>query len=99
MPAVILAVASPGLMVVTPLPRRCEADASKSHGGIAGRVVRDWLDSHGFLELLPPIIGPVTDPGIRGAKHGSIDYYGREYKVMISAILHKQMLAPACGKI
>jgi asparaginyl-tRNA synthetase len=66
---------------------------------LAGRVVRDWLDSHGFLELLPPIIGPVTDPGIRGAKQVSIDYYGREYKVMSSAILYKQMLATAFGKI
>ncbi|MEM3053912.1 MAG: amino acid--tRNA ligase-related protein, partial [Candidatus Caldarchaeum sp.] len=65
----------------------------------ASRAVRSWLDSHGFLELLPPIIGPVTDPGIRGAKQVTIDYYGREYKVMSSAILYKQMLATAFDKI
>ncbi len=66
---------------------------------IAGRAVREWLDSKGFLELLPPIIGPVTDPGIRGAKQATIDYYGKEYKVMSSAILYKQMLATAFSKI
>lgn len=65
----------------------------------ANRAMRSWLDSHGFLELLPPIIGPVTDPGIRGAKQATIDYYGREYKVMSSAILYKQMLATALDKI
>ncbi|MEM2871444.1 MAG: asparagine synthetase A [Candidatus Caldarchaeum sp.] len=66
---------------------------------IASRAVREWLDGRGFLELLPPIIGPVTDPGIRGAKQATIDYYGREYKVMSSAILYKQMLATAFNKI
>ena len=61
--------------------------------------IRDYLDSEGFTELLPPIIGPVTDPGIRGAKQVTIDFYGREYKVMSSAILYKQMMATALGKI
>ncbi|MEM4280745.1 MAG: asparagine synthetase A [Candidatus Caldarchaeum sp.] len=63
------------------------------------RAAREWLDSYGFLEILPPIIGPVTDPGIRGAKQATIDYYGKEYKVMSSAILYKQMLATAFDKI
>lgn len=65
----------------------------------AARAVRAWLDSNGFLEILPPIIGPVTDPGIRGAKQATIDYYGKEYKVMSSAILYKQMLATAFDRI
>lgn len=63
------------------------------------RAIREFLDSEGFLEVLPPIIGPVTDPGIRGAKQVEIDYYGARYKVMSSAILYKQMLANAFGKI
>jgi asparaginyl-tRNA synthetase len=61
--------------------------------------IRRYLVSRGFLELLPPIIGPVTDPGIRGAKQASIDFYGREYRVMSSAILYKQMMADGLGKI
>lgn len=61
--------------------------------------IRKYLTSMGFLELLPPIIGPVTDPGIRGAEQATIDFYGKEYKVMSSAILYKQMMADSCGKI
>ncbi|MDJ0270038.1 MAG: asparagine synthetase A [Aigarchaeota archaeon] len=63
------------------------------------RGIRDYLDNNGFTELLPPIIGPVTDPGIRGAKQVTIDYYGKEYKVMSSAILYKQMAAASLNKI
>ncbi|MFQ5837609.1 MAG: asparagine synthetase A [Thermoplasmata archaeon] len=61
--------------------------------------IRDYLASHRFLEMLPPIIGPVTDPGIRGARQATIDFYGRDYKVMSSAILYKQMMANSLGKV
>ena len=64
-----------------------------------GQAIRAYLNGEGFLELLPPIIGPVSDPGIRGAKQATIDYYGREYKVMSSAILYKQMMAASLGKV
>ncbi len=63
------------------------------------RAMREFLDERGFLEFLPPIIGPATDPGIRGAKRVSFDYYGRTFRVMSSAIMYKQMLADAFGKI
>lgn len=64
-----------------------------------GQAIREYLDGRGFTELLPPIIGPVADPGIRGAKQATINFYGREYKVMSSAILYKQMMAASLGKI
>ncbi len=63
------------------------------------RAIREFLDSRGFVEVLPPIIGPVTDPGIRGAKQVPIDFYGLEYRVMSSAILYKQYMAASLGKI
>jgi len=63
------------------------------------RFIREFLDSKGFVEVLPPIIGPVTDPGIRGAKQATVDFYGREYRVMSSAILYKQMVASSLGKM
>ena len=63
------------------------------------RAIRECLDAKGFTELLPPIIGPVTDPGIRGAKQATVDYYGQSYKVMSSAILYKQMMATSLGKV
>lgn len=53
-------------------------------------AARACLADHGFTELLPPVIGPVTDPGGRGSKQVDIDYYGHRYKLMTSAILYKQ---------
>ena len=51
------------------------------------------------IELLPPVIGPVTDPGARGAKQVDVDYYGHRYKLMTSAILYKQAALTSFDKI
>jgi asparaginyl-tRNA synthetase len=51
---------------------------------------REYLAMNGFVELLPPVIGPVTDPGVRGAKQIDVDFYGHKYKLMTSVILYKQ---------
>ncbi|MDH5779328.1 MAG: asparagine synthetase A [Candidatus Bathyarchaeota archaeon] len=61
--------------------------------------IRDFLRNEGYLEVLAPIIGPVTDPGIRGAKQATIDYYGTSFKVMSSMILYKQMAVRSLKKI
>jgi len=61
--------------------------------------VRDHLRRQGFIEILAPIIGPVTDPGIRGAKQASVDYYGARFKVMSSMILYKQMAVASLTRI
>ncbi len=57
------------------------------------KIIRGNLDSQEFLEFKPPLIGPVTDPGTRGSKQVEIDFYGKSYKFMSSAILYKQYLA------
>jgi asparaginyl-tRNA synthetase len=62
-------------------------------------AAREYLGGAGFVELLPPIIGPVTDPGARGAKQVDIDFYGHKYKLMTSAILYKQASLLAFDKI
>lgn len=62
-------------------------------------AIRRHLDEAGFVELRAPVIGPVTDPGVRGAKQVDIDYYGRRYKLMTSAILYKQASLHAFDKI
>src|SRR5436305_6605022 len=62
-------------------------------------ATRGLLAERGFTELLPPVIGPVTDPGARGAKQVDIDYYGHRYKLMTSAILYKQASLTAFDKI
>jgi asparaginyl-tRNA synthetase len=62
-------------------------------------TVREHLTGLGITELLPPIIGPVTDPGARGAKQVDVDFYGHRYKLMTSAILYKQAALLAFDKI
>ncbi len=62
-------------------------------------AARDHLAGLGFVELLPPVIGPVTDPGIRGAGQVDVDFYGRRYKLMTSAILYKQASLLAFDRI
>ncbi|MGQ4833510.1 MAG: asparagine synthetase A [Candidatus Asgardarchaeia archaeon] len=62
-------------------------------------AIRSFMDSAGYYQVLPPIIGPVTDPGIRGAKQVSFDFYGKEWKVMSSMILYKQLALLALDKI
>jgi len=61
--------------------------------------MRDFLRKEGFFEILAPIIGPVTDPGIRGASQVSVDYYGAKFKVMSSMILYKQMVLASLPKV
>ncbi len=61
--------------------------------------IRAFLKNEGFVEILAPIIGPATDPGIRGAKQATIDYYGVPFKVMSSMILYKQMIITALPKV
>jgi len=62
-------------------------------------ALRARLMSLGFIELLPPLVGPVTDPGVRGSKQVDIDYYGHTYKLMTSAILYKQVSLHAFDRI
>ncbi|MEY9968109.1 asparaginyl-tRNA synthetase [Streptacidiphilus sp. MAP12-16] len=62
-------------------------------------AAREHLTGAGFAEMLPPIIGPVTDPGARGAKQVDVDFYGHRYKMMTSAILYKQASLLAFDKI
>lgn len=62
-------------------------------------ATREFLAGEGFIELVAPIIGPVTDPGARGAKQVDVDYYGHRYKLMTSAILYKQAALAAFPRI
>ncbi|MFC4036163.1 asparagine synthetase A [Streptomyces polygonati] len=62
-------------------------------------AAREFLRERGFTELLPPLVGPVTDPGGRGAKALDVDYYGQPYKLMTSAILYKQASLRGFGKL
>ena len=61
--------------------------------------LRDYLRGVGFIEILAPIIGPATDPGIRGAGQVSFDYYGHTFKIMSSMIPYKQMAVNSFEKV
>ena len=63
------------------------------------RAARKSLEKQGFLEIIPPVISPATDPGLRGAKRFDIDFYGKHYKLTGSMIMHKIIGASALGKV
>jgi asparaginyl-tRNA synthetase len=63
------------------------------------RACRDYLFANGFQEMMPPVVGPVTDPGVRGAKQLDVDFYGHRYKLMTSVILYKQASLLAFDRI
>ncbi len=65
----------------------------------AARAIRQFLDEAGFVELLAPIIGPVTDPGIRGAAAVPIKFNGEVFTLMTSMILYKQMVMATLPRI
>ncbi len=60
---------------------------------------RNFLSREGFLQIQAPVMGPATDPGLRGAKQAIIDFYGKPMRLMGSMLLHKQMAMSALGKI
>ncbi|SDG84299.1 asparaginyl-tRNA synthetase [Lentzea fradiae] len=85
-----------------PLSEHLGSDTTRAAMRIQQEVLgaaRDFLRGEGFVELLPPVIGPVTDPGARGSKQLDVDYYGHRYKVMTSGILYKQASLLAFDKI
>jgi asparaginyl-tRNA synthetase len=85
-----------------PLGRHLTASTTRAAMAVqqeALQAARDFLRGRGFSELLPPLIGPVTDPGGRGAKALDVDFYGHRYKLMTSAILYKQASLRGFGKL
>jgi asparaginyl-tRNA synthetase len=61
------------------------------------RSARQFLESEGFLEVLPPIFETFTDTGIGDAEFFEIDYYGKRYKLMSALTIHKPILVTKLG--
>ncbi|MER7518611.1 asparagine synthetase A [Streptomyces sp. NPDC126499] len=94
--------AAPDTAVPPPPLEHLRSPATRAVLRIQQRILtatRELLGTEGFMELLPPTIGPVTDPGARGAKQVDIDFYGHRYKLMTSGILYKQASLLAFEKI
>ncbi len=52
---------------------------------------RDFLRRSGFVEILPVIISPITDPLTDYRIRGEIECYGFKYQITKSMIFHKQI--------
>lgn len=59
----------------------------------------EFFRKHGFIEVPPVIISPITDPLNHPVLDPSIDYYGMKYGLTKSMIFHKQILAKELGSI
>lgn len=60
---------------------------------------REYLYKQGFVELLPPIISPCSDPGLRGARKLRTMFYSHEYELTSSVIMFKQTAVASLEKI
>lgn len=61
---------------------------------IKSEIVRsagEHLREQGFVEILPVLLSPITDPLHHETYGGAVDYYGRLYQLTKSMILHKQI--------
>jgi len=55
------------------------------------RHSRNFLKQKGFIEILPVIISPITDPLTDYRIRGEIECYGFKYQITKSMIFHKQI--------
>lgn len=60
---------------------------------------RDFLRQRGFVEILPVIISPLTDPLTDYRIRGEIECYGFKYQITKSMIFHKQISLYALPRI
>lgn len=60
---------------------------------------REFLYARGFVELLPPMVSVVSDPGLRGAKKLRTTLYGEEYELTSSVIMYKQATAAVYERV
>ncbi len=51
-----------------------------------------FLRQEGFIEILPVMMSPVTDPLRHATGKAEVEYYGQRYQLTRSMLLHKQML-------
>ena len=62
-------------------------------------AAREFLAREGFVELLPVITAPVTDPLRHNTDRAVIEAYGGQWHLTRSMIFHKQAAVRACERI
>ena len=65
---------------------------------VLGRA-REFFAGRGFVEILPVIISPFTDPLTDHRVRGEVECYGFRYQITKSMIFHKQMALLGCPRI
>ncbi len=63
------------------------------------RATGDFLRREGFIEILPVIMSPVTDPLRHATGKAEVEYYEHKYQFTRSMIFHKQIALLAHDKI
>ena len=63
------------------------------------RAASQYLREEGFVEILPVLLSPITDPLHHETYGGAIDYYGVPYQLTKSMILHKQIALRTVPKV
>jgi len=62
-------------------------------------AAREFLREEGFVELLPVIVAPLTDPLRHNTDRAVIEAYGGHWHLTRSMIFHKQAAVGVCEKI
>ncbi len=83
------------MRVVTETERVAVLTLSSEIMRAAGAFLRD----EGFLEILPVLLSPITDPLHHETYAGAVDFYGTPYQLMKSMIFHKQIALRTVPKI
>jgi len=63
------------------------------------RSAGEFLRGEGFIEVLPVLLSPITDPLHHETYDGAVDYYGTPYQLTKSMIFHKQLALRTLPKI
>jgi asparaginyl-tRNA synthetase len=63
------------------------------------RAAGAFLRDEGFVEILPVILSPITDPLHHETFDGAVSYYGTPYQLTKSMIFHKQIALRTVPKV
>ncbi len=69
---------------------------------IKSEIVRsagEFLRGQGFIEILPVLLSPITDPLRHETYAGQVDFYGTPFQLTKSMIFHKQIALRTLPKI
>lgn len=61
--------------------------------------MRTILLKRGFIELPTVVVGPASDPGLRGASKARVELYGKMLELQSSMIMYKQLYASVFDKV